>query len=72
MRQITSGDALFLYSDKKNRHQHISMLYLYDQSEVKDGPLRFKTILDQEEDRLGGSAVYRQRLVEVPLNLGYY
>jgi WS/DGAT/MGAT family acyltransferase len=71
MRQITGGDAFFLYTDKQSRHQHISMLYIYDQSTVKGGPLRFKTILDNVEKRLGASPVFRQRLVEVPLNMDY-
>ena len=71
MRQITGGDALFLYSDKQSRHQHISMLYVYDQSELQDGPLRFKDILRHVEARIGSSPVFRQRLVEVPLNLDY-
>ena len=43
MRQITGGDAFFLYTDKQSRHQHISMLYIYDQSTVKGGPLRFNS-----------------------------
>jgi diacylglycerol O-acyltransferase / wax synthase len=71
MRQITGGDALFLYSDRQSRHQHISTIYIYDQSTVQDRPLRFKTILDNMEQRLGASPVYRQKLVEVPLNLDY-
>jgi diacylglycerol O-acyltransferase len=71
MRQITGGDALFLFSDIKSRHQHISMLNLYDQSTVEKKPLRFKTILGTIEERLGASPVYRQKLVEVPLKLDY-
>ncbi|MEJ2530442.1 MAG: wax ester/triacylglycerol synthase family O-acyltransferase [Halioglobus sp.] len=71
MRQITGGDAFFLYTDKQSRHQHISMLYIYDQSTVKGGPLRFKTILDNVEKRLGASPVFRQRLVQVPLSMDY-
>lgn len=71
MRQITGGDAFFLYTDKQARHQHISMLYIYDQSTVKGGPLRFKTILDTVEKRLGASPIFRQRLVGVPLNMDY-
>ena len=71
MRQITGGDALFLYSDQQSRHQHISMLYVYDQSGVKNGPLRFKDIMRHVEARIGSSPVFRQRLVEVPLNLDY-
>ncbi len=71
MRQITGGDALFLYSDQQSRHQHISILYVYDQSGVKNGPLRFKDIMEHVEQRIGNSPVFRQRLVEVPLNLDY-
>ena len=71
MRQITGGDAFFLYTDKQSRHQHLSMLYVYDQSTVKGEKLRFKTILEHVRGRLGSSPVYRQRLVEVPLNLDY-
>jgi len=71
MRQITGGDALFLFADKQSRHQHLSILYFYDQSEVKEGPLRFKNILEHVEKRLGHSPFFRQRLVQVPFNLDY-
>ena len=71
MRQITGGDALFLYSDKQSGHQHLSVLYFYDQSEVKGGALRFKAILDHVERRLGRAPFFRQRLVGVPFNLDY-
>ncbi len=70
MRQITGGDAFYLFSDKQNRHQHISMLYVYDQSEMSE-PVRFKTILDHVQERLSASPIFRQKLVEVPLNLDY-
>ncbi len=71
MRQTTGGDAFFLYTDRQNRHQHISMLNIYDQSSVRDAPLRFKTILEQVEKRLSVSPIFRQKLVQVPLNLDY-
>ncbi|RLQ22276.1 wax ester/triacylglycerol synthase family O-acyltransferase [Seongchinamella sediminis] len=71
MRQTTGGDAFFLYTDRESRHQHISMLNIYDQSSVRGGPLRFKTILEQVEKRLGASPIFRQKLVQVPLNLDY-
>ncbi len=71
MRQINGGDAFFLYTDKQSRHQHISILYLYDQSSVEGGPLRFKTIMEHVRGRLGASPMFRQRLVQVPMNLDY-
>jgi len=47
------------------------MLNIYDQSSVRDGPLRFKTILEHVEKRLSASQIFRQKLVQVPLNLDY-
>jgi len=71
MRQLTGGDAFFLYTDKQSRHQTISILYIYDQSTVRGGTLRFKTILEHMEERLGASPIYRQRLLKVPFDLDY-
>lgn len=71
MRQISGGDAFYLFTDKQSRHQHISTLYIYDTSTVREQPLRFKTILQHIEERLGASPIFRQRLVKVPLNLDY-
>ncbi len=71
MRQINGGDAFFLYLDRQSRHQHISTLYIYDPSTAKESPLRFKTIMQTMEERLGASPIFRQRLVNVPFNLDY-
>ena len=71
MRQLSGSDAFFLYSDKPGRHQHTSTLYLYDPSTAPDGGVDFHTILEHVRDRLGTSRVFRQRLVDVPLNLDY-
>ena len=71
MRQISGGDAFYLFTDKESRHQHISALYIYDPSTAKEKPLRFKTILNNIEDRLGSSPIFRQKLVNVPFNLDY-
>lgn len=71
MRQISGGDAFYLFTDKESRHQHISALYIYDPSTAKEQPLRFKTILNNIEDRLGSSPIFRQKLVKVPMNLDY-
>jgi WS/DGAT/MGAT family acyltransferase len=71
MRQLSGSDAFFLFSDKPGQHQHISTLYIYDQSTAPGGHVRFKAILDHVRDRLGRSRIFRQRLVHVPLNLDY-
>ena len=69
MRQISGGDAFYLFADKQSKHQHISALYLYDTTTVEEQPLRFKKIMKTIEERLGSSPIFRQRLVKVPLNL---
>lgn len=71
MRQISGGDAFYLFTDKESRHQHISALFIYDTTTVKEQPLRFKTIMKAIEERLGSSPIFRQRLVTVPFNLDY-
>lgn len=71
MRQLSGSDAFFLYSDKPGRHQHVSTIYLYDPSTAPGGSVDFQTILAHVRDRLGTSRIFRQRLVDVPLNLDY-
>ncbi len=71
MRQLSGSDAFFLYSDKPGRHQHVSTLYLYDPSTAPGGRVDFLTILEHVRERLGTSRMFRQRLIDVPLNLDY-
>ena len=71
MRQLSGSDAFFLYSDKPGRHQHISTIYLYDPSSAPGGKIGFADFLEHVEDRIGTSRIFRQRLVDVPLNLDY-
>lgn len=71
MRQLSGSDAFFLYSDKPGKHQHVSTLYIYDQSNAPGGPVRFKSILQHVRQRLGTSRLFRQKLVHVPFNLDY-
>ncbi len=71
MRQLSGSDAYFLYSDKPGKHQHVSTIYIYDQSTAADGTVRFKSILDHVRDRLATSRLFRQKLVHVPFNLDY-
>ena len=71
MRQLSGSDAFFLYSDKPGRHQHLSTIYLYDPSTAPGGSLEFAEILEHVRKRIGTSRIFRQRLVEVPLNVDY-
>ncbi len=70
MRQITGGDAFWIWTETETVHQHLSIVYIYDQSELEE-PLRFKTILQHVEERLGASPIFRQKLLNVPFNLDY-
>ena len=70
MRQISGSDAFFLYADKPGRHQHLSTIYLYDPSSAP-GEVNFQRILEHVRDRIGTSRIFRQRLVQVPLNVDY-
>ena len=71
MRQLSGSDAFFLYADKPGRHQHISTIYLYDPSTAPGGKVDFLTILEHVRNRISTSRIFRQRLVDVPLNLDY-
>jgi WS/DGAT/MGAT family acyltransferase len=71
MRQLSGSDAYFLYSDRPGKHQHVSTIYIYDQSTAPDGELRFKTILEHVRSRLATSRLFRQKLVHVPFNFDY-
>ena len=71
MRQLSGSDAFFLYTDKPGGHQHISTIYLYDPSTAPGGSVDFLTILEHVRDRIGTSRIFRQRLVDVPMNLDY-
>ncbi len=71
MRQLSGSDAFYLYSDKPGRHQHVSTVYLYDPSTAPGGEVPFRSILEHVRQRLGTSRIFRQRLVDVPLNLDY-
>jgi diacylglycerol O-acyltransferase len=70
MRQLSGSDAFFLYADKPGRHQHLSTIYLYDPSSAK-GEVNFQRILEHVRDRIGTSRIFRQRLVQVPMNVDY-
>ena len=71
MRQLSGSDAYFLYSDKPGKHQHVSTIYIYDQSTAPEGEVRFKSILQHVKHRLCTSRLFRQKLVHVPFNLDY-
>ncbi|MEM7016279.1 MAG: wax ester/triacylglycerol synthase family O-acyltransferase [Pseudomonadota bacterium] len=71
MQQLSGLDAAFLYMENDSAPMHIGGLAIYDQSEAPDGLIRFKDILEQLESRLHLARCYRQKIIDVPLNLDY-
>jgi len=71
MRQLSAGDAAFIYSDTAHANSNVSLLHIYDQSTAPHGVVRFKQILTHLENRLGQLPVLRQKVLRVPLDLDY-
>jgi hypothetical protein len=71
LKQLSGQDATFLYLDTDRASTGGTMIYVYDQSTVPAGKLRFKQILEHIESRIESSPVFRQKLAQVPLALDY-
>ncbi len=71
MRQLTSMDSAFIYLEGEGKHNHLTGVYIYDQSTAKGGKVRFKDLLANIESRLHRSPVFRQKLARVPLSVDY-
>jgi diacylglycerol O-acyltransferase / wax synthase len=73
MQQLSGLDASFLYFETPNASMHIGWIAIYDPSTVPglEGPLRFKDILRNIEERLHLARAFRQKLARVSLNLDH-
>jgi diacylglycerol O-acyltransferase len=71
MRQLTSLDSAFIYLEGEGKHNHLTGVYVYDQSTAKGGKIRFKEILEHVSSRLHLSPVFRQKLAAVPMSVDY-
>ena len=71
LKQLSGQDATFLYLDTDRASTGGTMIYIYDQSTVPAGKLRFKQILEHIESRINTSPMFRQKLKQVPLALDY-
>jgi diacylglycerol O-acyltransferase / wax synthase len=69
MQQLSEQDAAFLANDSAHANANVSLLHIYDQSTAPDGKVRFKTILQHIESRLGAAPVFRRRLMQLPFGL---
>lgn len=71
MQQLSGQDASFLYLETSRSPMHIGAIQIYDQSTVKGGVQGFKNILRQIQERMHLARTFRQKLVDVPLNLDH-
>ena len=71
MYQVDSEDANFLFLEKAESPTHISLLYLYDQSEMGDQIVRFTHLRKHLENRLNSSPVFRQKVQRTPGDIDY-
>ena len=69
MQQLTEMDNVFVQMESTRSPMHISPVIFYDQSEVADGPVRFKQILEVFRHNLHKSAVFRRKLAGGALGL---
>jgi diacylglycerol O-acyltransferase / wax synthase len=62
MQKLSDMDSSFVYQESARTPMHISPVVLYDQSQRKDGKLRFKEVLDVFRRNLGKSTIFRRKL----------
>jgi diacylglycerol O-acyltransferase / wax synthase len=70
MRQLSELDASFLYLESEATPMHMGGVYLFDNS-GRDNALSYDEFYQYIESRLHLASFFRQRLVEVPLNLDH-
>ncbi|MEH6571400.1 MAG: wax ester/triacylglycerol synthase family O-acyltransferase, partial [Halioglobus sp.] len=62
MQQLSEMDCTFLQQESPRTPMHISPVIVYDQSNVKRGPVRYKEILDVFRNSLHKSTLFRRKL----------
>src|SRR3954451_2001388 len=71
MQQLSGMDASFVYFETPNAPMHVAGMSIYDPSTAPDGKVTFKGILEYLEQRLHLARTFRQRMVQVPMNLDH-
>lgn len=69
MQQLSGLDTTFLHLESATTPMHIGSLAIYDQTTAPGGQVTFKDILAFFESRLHQAPMFRQHLVNVPLDL---
>ena len=71
MYQIDSEDANFLFLEQADSPTHISLIYLYDQSDLGNDSLRFTHVREHIGNRVNLAPVFRQKVRHTPANIDY-
>jgi WS/DGAT/MGAT family acyltransferase len=69
MEQLCALDSAFIFAEEPNLPMHIAMVTLYNPSTSPQGKVRLKDIIGLFEQAAYQVPLFRQRLVEVPLDL---
>ena len=69
MQQLSGADNVALFAERRNVHNHVGALLVYDVTTAPGGKVRFKDILSHFDQRLYLHPVFRQRLVPVPFGI---
>jgi len=71
MQQLNEHDTGFWATDSASSNASLTLLHIYDQSTAPSGRVRFKDILAHIESRLDRLPRFRQKLLQVPLDLDF-
>jgi WS/DGAT/MGAT family acyltransferase len=71
MYQVDNEDANFLFLEKTESPTHISLIYMYDQSSLDAGVVRFTQIKRHIEKHLAMTPVFSQKVYFTPANFDY-
>lgn len=71
MKQLSPLDSVFCLLEDANAPMHIGALLIFDQSELPNGFLRHKELLEYVQDRLHLSKGFRRKIVTPPAGIDY-
>jgi diacylglycerol O-acyltransferase len=69
MHQLSGLDASFLYGETPTTPMHVGGLQIYDPSTAPTGEVTFERILAYVQSHLHLVRTFREKLLEVPMNL---
>ena len=71
MQQLSGMDASFVYLETPSAPMHVAGLSIYDPSTAPGGKVTFKGILANFQERIHLARTFRQKMVQVPMNLDH-